>query len=251
MMALSSQTTFTYGWRAKIGVIVPPTNTVNEVEWNIMVPKGVSVHSTRMPLHSDISSVEAKQALYEDVRKATSYLTPARLNSIAYGCTAGSMVFPMEELSDFMVGLAKIPCVTTAASIVNALKTLGISKVALATPYHKVLNQHEVEFLEKVGVTVAHEQGLGIGASGPHEYIAIAQTPAVTIFEHIVSADRAEAEAMVVSCTDFPVLDMLPELEKRLRKPVVTSNQATFWAVLRAAGINDRFETYGILLRDH
>ena len=85
MMALSSQTSFTYGWRAKIGVIVPPTNTVNEVEWNIMVPKGVSVHSTRMPLHSDISSVEAKQALYEDVRKATSYLPPARLNSIAYG----------------------------------------------------------------------------------------------------------------------------------------------------------------------
>ena len=250
-MALSSQTSFSYGWRAKIGVIVPPTNTVNEVEWNIMVPQGVSVHSTRMPLHSDISSVEAKKALYEDVKRATSYLTPARLNCIAYGCTAGSMVFPMEELSDFMVELAKIPCVTTAASIVNALKTLGISKVALATPYHKVLNQHEVEFLEKVGVTVAHEQGLGIGASGPHEYIAIAQTPAATIFEHIMSADRAEAEAMVVSCTDFPVLDMLPELEKRLGKPVVTSNQATFWAALRATGINDRFETYGILLRDH
>ena len=56
---------------------------------------------------------------------------------------------------------------------------------------------------------------------------------------------------MVVSCTDFPVLEMIPELEDRLAKPVVTSNQATFWAALRATGLDDRFETFGALLRDH
>ena len=56
---------------------------------------------------------------------------------------------------------------------------------------------------------------------------------------------------MVVSCTDFPVLNMINELENLLGKPVITSNQATFWAVLRAAGIKDQFENYGILLRNH
>jgi maleate cis-trans isomerase len=44
---------------------------------------------------------------------------------------------------------------------------------------------------------------------------------------------------------------MINDLENRLGKPVITSNQATFWAVLRAAGINDQFENYGILLRNH
>lgn len=216
-----------------------------------MAPDGVSVHSTRMPLHADTSSKEGKLALYKDVQQATLYLTSARLNAIAYGCTAGSMVLPLTELSDFMEGHAKLPCVTTASSIVNALRTLNITKVALATPYHDALNKHEVAFLGKVGVLVTHEQGLGIGANGPHEYIEIAQTPATKIFDHVITADRTDAEAMVVSCTDFPVLNMINDLENRLGKPVITSNQATFWAVLRAAGINDQFENYGILLRNH
>ena len=92
---------------------------------------------------------------------------------------------------------------------------------------------------------------MGIGANGPHEYIEIAQTPATKIFDHIITADQTDAEAMVISCTDLPVLNMINDLENRLGKPVITSNQATFWAVLRAAGINDQFENYGILLRNH
>ena len=71
------------------------------------------------------------------------------------------------------------------------------------------------------------------------------------IFEHILSTDCDEAEGMVVSCTDFPVLGMIPELEKRMGKPVITSNQATFWAVLRAAGIKDQFKNFGTLLRHY
>ena len=69
--------------------------------------------------------------------------------------------------------------------------------------------------------------------------------------DHILSADRAEAEAMVVSCTDFPVLDLIAKLESKLGKLVITSNQATFWAALRAADIADRFKYYGKLLKDY
>ena len=251
MKASFSNSSSSYGKRAKIGVIVPPTKTVYEVEWNMMTPDGVSVHSTRMPLHADTTSDTGKKALYEDIKQATLYLTPARLSAIAYGCTAGSMVLPLTELSNFMENIADVPCVTTAASIVLALRAMKISRVALATPYHDVLNQHEVNFLNKVGLTVTQEKGLGIGANGPQEYIKIAQTPEKEIFEHIMRTDCPEAEGMVVSCTDFPVLAMIPELEKRMGKPVITSNQATFWAVLRAACIKDQFQNFGILLRHY
>lgn len=237
-----------YGYRAKIGVIVPPTNTVNEAEWNRMAPEGVSIHSTRMPLHADTSSEEGKKSLYEDIERASKDLAQAQLDAVAYGCTAGSMVLPIIELSDFMSKLIGRPCVTTAASIVNALKELGVSKVALATPYHQAINDHETEFLAKTGIKVIHEQGLGIGSGGAHEYIQIAQTPAEKVLDHILSTDRPEAEAMVVSCTDFPVLKLIPKIEERLRKPVVTSNQATFWAAIRAAGIDDKFTSMGVLL---
>ena len=92
---------------------------------------------------------------------------------------------------------------------------------------------------------------LGIGAGGPHEYPRIARTPPAEIHDHVVAADCDGAEALVISCTDFPVLDMIAPLEDELAKPVVTSNQATFWAALRAAGIDDRFDRYGALLSNY
>ena len=90
----------TYGWRAKIGLIVPPTNTVNEAEWQIMAPDGVTIHSTRMPLHADTTSEAGKAALYADIEKAVADLAQAGPDCIAYGCTAGSMVMPITALTD-------------------------------------------------------------------------------------------------------------------------------------------------------
>jgi maleate cis-trans isomerase len=240
-----------YGWRAKIGVIVPPTNTVNEAEWHLMAPDGVSIHSARMPLHLDTTSEAGKAALFADIERASRDLAQAGVDAIAYGCTAGSMVLPVSDLSDFMENATGTASVTTAASIVLALEALDAKRIAVATPYHDVLNAHEVTFLEGAGFDVVHIQGLGFGAGGPQEYIEIARTDPKDIVDHIISANRGDAEAMLISCTDFPVLELIAGLEVELEKPVVTSNQATFWAALRAAGLDDKFENYGSLLKDY
>lgn len=240
-----------YGWRAKIGVIVPPTNTVNEAEWNLMAPEGVSVHATRMPLHDGASGGEGKRRLYGDIGQAAGYLAEAGLDAIAYGCTAGSMVQPVSEFGDFMGGIAGVPCVTTAGSLVEAAGVLGADRIAIATPYHDTLNEHEARFFTESGFEVANIAGLGIGADGPEDYVRIARTDRDEIAEHAVNSDTDDADLLLVSCTDFPVLGLIPELEDRLGKPVITSNQATFWATLRAARIEDRFEAFGALLKNH
>src|SRR5690606_20084424 len=59
-----------YGWRARLGLIVPPTNTVNEAEWRIMAPEGVTIHSARMPLHTETDSDAGQAALYHDLGRA-------------------------------------------------------------------------------------------------------------------------------------------------------------------------------------
>ncbi len=238
-----------YGTRAKLGLIVPPTNTVNEAEWHKMIPEGVTFHVTRMPLHDDTSSEGGRKALYIDIEKSTADLAQAGLSVIAYGCTAGSMVQPLNQLSDFMSGIAGSPCVTTAASIISALKALDVNRISVATPYHEALNSHEVEFLTSNGFEILKIVGLGIGSAGTHEYIQIAQTPIAEIKAHVMSVDHPDAEAILISCTDFPSLSLIPELEGELGKPVVSSNQATFWASLRQAGIEDRFDAFGELLK--
>ena len=147
-----------------------------------------------------------------------------------------------------MSEVSGIPCVTTAESIVAALNFLKIKKISVATPYHEALNAHEVEFLAVNNFETVEISGLGIGATGPHEYIEIARTAKHKIETHILSVDHIDAEAILVSCTDFPSISIIPELERKIKKPIITSNQATFWASLRAAGIQDRVGNWGILL---
>lgn len=240
-----------YGWRAKIGLIVPTTNTVNEAEWARMAPEGVSIHVTRMLLHAGAQGSNAQAALDRDIAAAITTLTPASVDVIAYGCTAGSMISPLDKLTARMRELGGVPAVATAPAIVHALRALGARKIALATPYHEALNNHEVAFLAEHGIATLSARGLGIGRGGAHEYVNIARIGQEAVLEHVRAADHPQAEAMLVSCTDLATLDILAQLERELGKPVVTSNLATWWQALRAAGIADQFTGMGRLLQAH
>jgi maleate cis-trans isomerase len=239
-----------YSQRAKIGLIVPPTNTVNEAEWAQLMPRGVTFHTHRMRLHADTTSEQGRAALHADLDAAFAMLAPARVDVIAYACTAGSMVSPANSLPDALSQRNSVAAVTTAASIVAALKALGAARLSVATPYCERLNAHETHFLGDNGFEVASITGLGIGAGGPHEYPRIAETP----LEDIAAQARASfvrgSDALLITCTDFPTLPLIEALEAELGVPVVTSNQATLWASLRAAGIEDRIAAAGRLLRD-
>jgi len=239
-----------YSWRGKIGLIVPPTNTVNEAEWQFMAPVGVTVHATRMALHMDSTSEAGKAALYSDIDKAVGDLALAAPDVIAYGCTAGSMINPASALPEYMARKSGIACVTTAQSILLALRALGVFRIAMASPYHDALNDHEVAFLASNGIETVHASGLGIGEKGLEDFPRIAKVPKADILDHLRSADQPDAQALFVACTDFPVMTMIGQLEEELGKPVITSNQATFWAALRAAGLDDRLVGYGRLLRE-
>jgi len=232
-----------------LGLIVPVTNTVNEAEWHQHTPRGVTVHSARMPLHADVDSEAGRAALFADLEHATARLAHAPLSAIAYGCTAGSMVHPVTALPAQMSRLAGVPCVTTAGALVAGLHALDAGRIAIATPYHDALNDHEVAFFEAAGFTVQRIIGLGIGAGGVHEYAQLARTPEGVIRRHVQAADHPDADVMLVSCTDLPVLPLIPALETALGKPVITSNQATLWAALRAVDITDDLPALGTLLR--
>jgi maleate cis-trans isomerase len=239
-----------YSSRAKLGLITPPTNTVNEAEWSRMMPPDVTFHTHRMPLHPDTTSEEGKAGLMRDLEAVFGMLKPARVDAIAYACTAGSMINPVDSLPDHLTSRMGVKAVTTSAAIIRALKTLGAVRLSVATPYHDKLNHHETEFLEENGFVIERLIGLGIGASGPADYVRIAETPLEKVADHVRAAFVPGSDAILITCTDFPTLPLIAELEAEFGVPVVTSNQATFWAMLRAVGIEDRFEGFGRLLAD-
>jgi arylmalonate decarboxylase len=237
-----------YSWRLRVGMIVPPNNTINEIEFARLAPDGVSAHVTRMALHLDMS--HGFDALYADLAQAIALLTEASVDVVAYACTASSVQVPLDQLSAHMRKLAGVPAYSTAQAIVEALTALGARRLVVATPYLPAINEHEREFLAAHGFEVLAIEGLGIGES-LEDFRYLARVPPEVIYRLVKRLDRPDADAIVISCTDLATLPVLQRLEAECGKPVVTSNLATFWAALRHGGVTDRIDGIARLLAEH
>ena len=62
--------------------------------------------------------------------------------------------------------------------------------------------------------------------------------------------DRPEAQAIFISCSNFRTLEIIEPLEQTLGKPVVTSNSASVWKMLRRLGDRRDIPGGGRLLQE-
>lgn len=235
-----------YGYRGKIGLIVPSTNTVIEPEFNRMAPKGVSIHSGRIMLLGKASE-ESYVKMGEETGRAAAELGTAEVDVIAWGCTSGSCVVPRDQLEGSIVSNSGIEAVSTMSAVFEAIKAFGAKTISLGTPYVQFVNETEVQVIEAEGIKVAAWYGLELGET-QEERRGIGRVPPESLFRLARYIDRPESDLIFLSCTNLATIEMLDQLEQDLGKPVISSNQATFWASLRRLCIKDRIEGYGSLL---
>jgi maleate cis-trans isomerase len=67
-------------------------------------------------------------------------------------------------------------------------------------------------------------------------------------FDVTLALQRDDADAYFISCANIHSIDVIEDLEQRLGKPVVTSNQAAIWCALRTAGVTDDVPGLGRLM---
>ncbi len=237
-----------YGWRGKIGLITPSSNNVNEPEFYRMAPPGVSIHTSRVLLAGPMDEASYHR-MADALARAAEELATAEVDIVAYGCTAGSVIVPISELTESMSNRTGTPALVTAGAVISALRALGVRRVAMGTPYLDFVNRREAAFLAEHGFTVTRYLGLELGASQAARR-CIGHVPPQTVYRMALEIDSPEAEAIFISCANLATLDVIEDIERALGKPVVTSNTACFWACLRALGIGDRIDGYGRLLRE-
>ena len=208
-----------------------------------MAPRGVSVHTARMT--QKIDTIEELLKMADYAPKAASDLSDAAVDCIAYGCTSGSLLGGPGHNEKLLASIKKvtdIPTITTSMAVVAALKELEIKNVCVATPYHDDINVKEKEFFEFHGFKVLNIQGLS--CDGPET----ADLSMKRVYTHSKGAFRLGSDALFMSCTDMPSLDIIQALELDLGKPVVSSNTATMWMMLKKVGIGEPIEGFGKLL---
>ncbi len=235
------------GWRAMIGVIYPPDGSLDD-EFSLFVPQGVSVHFTRVgtnerELRALWYAEEGQLDLLETGAKQLSCAW--KPSCVSFACTSGSFSRGKgydQEIAKRITAAVGVPATTAANASVEALRQLGINKVAVAAPYEDHLCVKLRRFLEDYGFLVVSLKGLGLVG---HE---ICHQPPEVAYQLARQVDRQEADGMFISCTGFRTAEILQALEDDLGKPVVSANQALMWRSIRLSGVKSSVKGYGRLL---
>lgn len=237
-----------YGWRAKIGVLVPCVNTTTEPEFNTLalnIP-GVSIHSARM--HLGFEGELTKQALMrmheEAIEETIPEIMHANVDLIVFACTSGSFAggkgwdaSTIEKISQE----TGIQATTTSSALLAALEYYEVEKVALGTPYDEKVTQLGKSFLKDVGYEVVKSIALDsmdvvVKGVGPK-----------FVYDLGREVDSPKADCVFISCTQVPTLEVVNDLERDLGKPVLTANLVSFWHACNLLSIRVPKPEYGML----
>jgi maleate isomerase len=233
------------GWRLRLGVIQASANTVAEPQMQAMAPAGVYLHTTRLKL---TGSTDAEiLAMADRVEEAAGLLADADVQRILFHCTATATydAGSADTITGRITGATGLPAYATADCIVAALGALGAARIVMATPYIRSVNAREVAYFEANDIEVVREFGLDLPGGQAFGRIEPAE------WYRLVMEHRDDgADAYFISCANVRAAEVIEVLERDLRRPVITSNQASVWRLLRESGVRDRIAGFGTLLRN-
>jgi maleate cis-trans isomerase len=225
------------GWRARIGIVVPATNTATESEFWKILPEGVTYSFARALSSRDSDQVRRLSGYQTSALKGATEVAEVKPDLIVWACTSGSFLNGVgydRTLSSGIESAVGIPVLTTSSALIAAINALGVKRVALGTPYPQPVTDIEARFFaDSVAGLEVVNTGI-IDLSDPYSRGLIEPEQAYELGRRI---DRPDAEAIILSCTDLQTFSILRALEADLGKPVISSNSATAWAMFRRLGI--------------
>jgi maleate isomerase len=218
----------------RLGLLLPSSGTVQEVDFYRRVPPHVTVHSARMRLPAATEE--------DEVRMLDAYTLPAaadlatiRPDVVVFSCTsAGALRGRAYEtrLCRQIAAAASAPVVSTMDAVRGELVRLAVRSVAVVTPYPETLTGPVRASLEADGFIVPASAGLGLTDS--LEIAAV--TPDEILRLAVETFGRGPADAVFVACCTFRAFDARDAIATALGVPVVTSNQAALDTAVRTLG---------------
>ncbi len=230
----------------RLGLLVPSSNTCLEPVAAAMLPAGVSLHVSRVPVtRIGLGDEELAQFDFGPMLAAARLLDDARVSVVAWGGTSGSWlgVDRDRDLCRLLESERGVPATTSTLALLDALEVYGVRRYGLAVPYTTDVTDRIVETYRLEGLQCAGRAELGIS-----ENFAFDQVPPEQI-EALVAAAAPGAEAVAVVCTNLRAAPLVERLEES-GPFVVDSVVATVWKCLELAGRPAALEGWGDLARN-
>ena len=228
----------------RVGLIALATDFMIERDFiNIIKDKKIDFFVNRIECYNPLTK-ENLIKMSDKVTEVTNNILPnENIDCIVYGCTSGTIAVGYDTIEEKVKAAKPNAKLTTPSSAaIKALKKLNVKKLSIFTPYSKILNDEVVEYFSKEGFNITSNNYLDIAAD-----YDIGKVDQKFLYDILSKIDMNDADALFISCTALPVLNIIDNLEKKLNKPVLSSNQTLIWDSLESIGKNNNVTGFGKL----
>ncbi|MEM7170366.1 MAG: aspartate/glutamate racemase family protein [Pseudomonadota bacterium] len=234
--------------RYRLGLIVLASDNATEQDFMNMRPhRDVTIYTSRVRNVNPVTIENLTKMAPLLTESTASIAGDLRLDAVAYSCTSGTLAIGYDRVAETIhAARPGVPVITPMTAAIAAFEALKVKRVAVLTPYIDDINLPMAAYIREHGPEV-----VGFTAFQIEDDNDMARVPPEAIYQAGLQADRAEAEALFISCTALRAAEVVERLEQALGKPVVTSIQAMFWQSLRDAGCTDPVTGYGCLMEKH
>src|SRR5262249_4383064 len=212
----------TLGYRKRIGIVVPSTNTTVQPECEPMRPRGVTNHIGRStikerPLNTEQAFFEHMQAMREGTGTAVDQIMTIGVDHLIMGVAletfwggVGAADKLQRELSERAGGGVSMGSTAAAA----AVRQFGARQIAVLTPHQPRGDEVVRAYLAEAGFEVVRLKGLA--CASPR---VIAQVPAAAVRDALRELNGPDVDALLQVGTALPTVAIAGEAAPRLRKP--------------------------------
>ena len=219
-----------------LGTITPSGNTVVErITLGILqsFPQ-VSMHFSRTPVFGDKDPFPTSYD-FDSMLAAARLLSHANPQRILWnGSKAAGISLDLDrDLCARIQDQTGIPGTTSILALEELLKTDGITRYALVSPYTAPYQQRIVECLAREGYHCVAQECAGLA-----DNLSFASIAPGSIAEMLRRAAAAKPQVILSICTNFPAAVVVAEMEAELNLPIWDTTILPVWQALKLVGVD-------------
>ena len=221
-----------YGSRGHLGVGVPQANPTVEPEIAALLPGGVSMHVTRLTSRAE----QPRDRLIEYLARLDATLErydTLTLDAYGFACTASSYIVGAEPERRQTEALAEkfgYPVITSSQAIAEALRHLGVGRIAMGSPYPDWLSELSHRFWRNAGFDVVGGKSVGLTGADTRAIYKVGADAALERFRTLLDVG---CDCILITGTGLPSLPVIAELQPLTSTPILSSNLCLAWALRR------------------
>lgn len=229
----------------RIGLVLLDTDLTTERDFaDLFRAPGMRLHVTRLHYANPVTPANLR-AMAPRLRKAAALLPPETpLAAAYYACASGSVYIGDQAVAAAIREGARqpetFPVITPVTAVLEALQVLQARRISMLTPYTPQTSLPVAQHFVEHGIEV-----LSLACLGLQDDRDMARVTPQAICEAAMRASHPEAQALFISCTALRATEAVGVIEEKLQIPVLASNQAAAWSIMRRCHLQPPFAGHG------